>query len=245
MFRKIITTLALAMVGIMAVAQSQCPFKFLGIPIDGKKSDFQAELKNKGFIYDTRDDYFIGDFNGINSIIKVHETHQKVDRVMVMDVTCVDKNQIKNRFNMLIEQFRKNDKKYAEFLTKNELIPDNENVDDEMILRDKEYSASFHFNPLYNNDELRQKMLEEAKVEVDKAIEENKDKEYPMSGQTYQEYFKDATHYQEFINMALGLEVAKIALNYSVWFRINRGVDGYYIVFYYDNENNRPNGEDL
>ena len=88
-------------------------------------------------------------------------------------------------------------------------------------------------------------MLKESKEEVDKAIEENKDKEYPMSGQTYQEYYKDSTHYEEFINTALNLAATKMALNYSVWFTIGRSAEGYYIALYYDNENNRPNGEDL
>ena len=83
--KKLIASFILVMVTFMAIAQTPATFKFLGIPVDGKKSDVIAALKNKGFVYDAKNDVLKGRFNGMDSEIMISENYGKVDRIYVAD----------------------------------------------------------------------------------------------------------------------------------------------------------------
>mgnify|MGYP000836178473 FL=1 len=59
--------------------------KFLGIPVDGSKSEMIQKLKAKGFQYNSKLDLLEGEFNGRDVEISVVTNNNKVYRIMVMD----------------------------------------------------------------------------------------------------------------------------------------------------------------
>lgn len=242
--KRTILSLILVLATFSAVAQADdTTIKFLGIPIDGKKSDMISALKAKGFVFDATTGILSGKFNGKESHIHISENYGKVDRVMVADANTVDEAQIITNYNNLLYWFENSNGKYFS-LFPNEPIPEDEHISYEMTIRNKRYSASFMYNPIYDNESLKQKILEEAKEECDMAITEQKDKIVPGFEQTYGEYYDDEDNYNEYISTVAGLKVLRIAKG-TVWFSIARYGSEYYICIYYDNLNNRPNGDDL
>ena len=229
--KKFLTTLFIALVSFVAVAQTPATFKFLGIPVDGKKSEFIFQLKQKGFIYDAKDDVLTGKFNGMESNVFVSDNHGKVDRVFVADANPCDEAQIRIRFNNLLQQFKDNEK-YLE-LDENKPIPDDEDLSYEMTVRSKTYDAAFYFNPIYGwTDEDNLKMAEQLRDELQAQIDSGEYKD-PTEEKNAQRLQVMAA--QKLIGMLEG----------QVWFRIVDSYGKYYIALYYDNLKNRPNGEDL
>ena len=212
--------------------QSEGTLKFLGIPVDGSKSEIVAALKSKGFEYDSESDFLIGDFNGKKSHIGIVENHGKVYRVVVFDADTYDAGEIRIRFNNLIHQFENNDKYY--YIVQNEMIPEDEDIHYEIIVHDKQYIAEFIYNPLYGNDELRDKVINEAVEESKENIKDEKDIEF----------YSDKDNYDKLISAIVSLKVIQMS-NSSVWFKIFEHYGEYYIGLYYDNLLNAPNGEDL
>lgn len=209
--------------------QSENTLKFLGIPVDGSKSEMVAALKNKGFRYDSNSGFLVGDFNGRESHIGIVENYGKVYRVVVFDANTSDVSQIRIRFNNLIHQFENNDKYFC--IVSNDIIPEDEDIHYEILVKKKQYIAEFKYNPLYGNDELRDKLINEA-------IEESKEKIRD------DEFFSDKDNYHQLISSLVGWKVIQISNN-SVWFTIFEHYGKYYIGIYYDNLSNQPNGEDL
>ena len=231
MIKKILTTLTLALATIVAVAQTPAQFKFLGIPVDGKKSSFIIQLIQKGFKYDVKEDMLTGKFNGMESNIMVSENDGKVDRVYVIDENGCDEAQIRIRYNTLLQQFKSNEK-YLE-LDENQPLPDDEDISYEMTVHSKTYEAAFYFNPIYGwTDEDNLKMAANLRAELDARIESGEYKD-PTEEKTTQ--ILQAMAAQKLIGMLDG----------QVWFRIVKRYGDYYIAMYYDNLKNRPNGEDL
>ena len=224
--------------------QSESTLKFLGIPVDGSKSEMVDALKSKGFRYDSNSGFLVGDFNGRESHIGIVENHGKVYRVVVFDANTYDAGQIKIRFNNLIHQFENSNGKYY-YIDQNEMIPEDEDINYEIIVHDKQYSATFIYNPLYGNDKLRDKLINEAVEEHKLFLEENKD-EKTIGGITYEEFYSDKDNYNQLISSEVRLKVIKMSMsNNSVWFTIFEHYGKYYIGIYYDNLINSPNGEDL
>lgn len=220
--------------------QSESTLKFLGIPVDGSKSEMVEVLKSKGFEYDSESDFLIGDFNGKKSEIGIVENHGKVYRVVVFDANTYDAGEIRIRFNNLIHQFENNDKYF--YIDQNEMIPEDEDIHYEIIVHKKQYIAEFIYNPLYGNDELRDRLINEA-VEESKLSEEMKD-EKTIGGITYEEFYSDKDNYDQLITSLVTLKVIQMSNN-SIWFKIFEHYGKYYIGLYYDNLLNAPNGEDL
>lgn len=221
--------------------QSESTLKFLGIPVDGSKSEMVKALKSKGFEYDSESDLLIGDFNGKESFIGIVENHGKVYRVAVFDVNRYDAGEIRIRFNNLIYQFENNDKYY--YIVPNNIIPEDEDIHHEIFVHDKQYIANFIYNPLYGNDELRDKVINEAVEESKLFLEEKKD-EKNIDGITFGEFYSDKDNYDQLISAQVSLKVIQMSNN-SVWFKIFEYHGEYYIGLYYDNLLNKPNGEDL
>ena len=221
--------------------QSESTLKFLGIPVDGSKSEMVKALKAKGFEYDPESGFLIGDFNGKKSQIAIAENHGKVYRVVIFNADTYDEGQIKVMFNNLIHQFENNDKYF--YIFPNNIIPEDEDIHYEILVHDKEYSATFHYNPLYGNDELRDRLFNEAVEESKLSIEKTKD-EKTIGGITYGEFYSDKDNYDQLISSVVSLKVIQMS-NSSVWFKIFEHYGKYYIGLYYDNLLNAPNGEDL
>lgn len=229
--KNLLTTLLIALVSFVAVAQTPATFKFLGIPVDGKKSEFISQLKQKGFTYDAKEDVLTGKFNGMESNIFVSENYGKVDRVCVMDANTCNEAQIRIRFNNLLQQFKDNEK-YLDF-DENKPIPDDEDISYEMTVRSKTYEASFYFNPIYGwTDEDNMKMAEQLRNELQAQIDSGEYKD-PTDEKNAQQLQVMAA--KKLIEMVDG----------HVWFTIADYYGKYFIALYYDNEKNRPNGEDL
>ena len=221
--------------------QSESTLKFLGIPVDGSKSEMVDALKSKGFEYDSESDFLIGDFNGRESEIGIVENHGKVYRVVVFDANTYDAGEIRIRFNNLIHQFENNDKYF--YIVPNDIIPEDEDIHYEILVHKKQYIAEFRYNPLYGNDELRDRLINEAVEESKLFLEEKKD-EKTIDGITYGEFYSDKDNYDQLISAQVSLKVIQMS-NSSVWFKIFEHYGKYYIGLYYDNLLNAPNGEDL
>lgn len=214
--------------------QSEGTLKFLGIPVDGSKSEMVAALKSKGFRYDSNSGFLVGDFNGRESHIGIVENHGKVYRVVVFDANTYDEGEIRIRFNNLIHQFENSNGKYY-YIDQNEMIPEDEDISYEINVHDKQYSATFIYNPLYGNDELRDKVINEV-VEENKLLLEKK-------GITPEEFYSDKDNYIQVFSSIVD-KIFQMSKG-SVWFQIFEYYGKYYIGIYYDNLINKPNGEDL
>jgi hypothetical protein len=84
--KKIVTILYL-LLSVSAFSQThETPVtKFLGIPVDGIKTQMIQRLKGKGFAYNSVKECLTGEFNGRDVEIYVITNNNKVWRLMVRD----------------------------------------------------------------------------------------------------------------------------------------------------------------
>ena len=204
--------------------------KFLGIPVDGKKSDMIEALKEKGFVYLQQQDVLLGTFNGVPSIVSISDNHGIVDRVVVDDQNGSDVSQIRIRYNTLLSQFR-NTQKYYE-IAKNDEIPEDEDISYEITVHNKRYEADFYLNPLLDNEALQEHLVQEILNEIDHSIK---------VGELVNPTEEQLT---EMKYVLLGQKTVKLTTG-TVWYMINTHMGKYSIATFYDNLNNRPHGEDL
>ena len=132
-----IMTVCLSFIGF---CQNTITFK--GIPIDGSIIDFSISVEKLGYAnIEYEDDVvFYGEFNGQKSFIIPQTVNNKVWRVVIVDVKSTDKNSIIARFNELFNQFM-NNPKYKHY--DGDTINYDENIDYEILVHDKRYSATF------------------------------------------------------------------------------------------------------
>lgn len=128
--------------------------KFLGIPIDGTRSEMVQKLEAKGFIYHPEYSTLKGEFNGRNVILYITTNKEKVWRIMVLDETPLQENDVKKLFNTLCRQFE-NNAKYTTTAEVNQTIPEEENIFYEMLVNEKRYQAFFYQEPFTNDLERR------------------------------------------------------------------------------------------
>lgn len=215
----------------ITVQAQQDVTQFLGIPVDGSKSEMIRKLKEKGFRnHPDINDALIGEFNGRAVRIYVITNKDKVYRIMVSDAKTVDEGDIKIRFNNLCEQFRNNPKYIS---LEDYTIPEEEDVSYEMTVHNKRYQAVFYQQP----------------TAIDTTIIDTATRDKIITD-LLSKYTKEqlANPTEE-----LRLELLNLALEYTmelyskkqVWFIIVEFYGKYYIAMYYDNVYNRANGEDL
>ena len=116
--------------------------KFLGIPVDGYKTEMIEKLKAKGFVYDKDNDYFTGEFNGMEVLGKIATNNNKVWRIVLSDVHQGNETDIRIRFNNLVRQFAKN-KRYLCSNPSKFIISEDEDISYEMTVHSKRYEAIF------------------------------------------------------------------------------------------------------
>ena len=197
--------------------------QFLGIPVDGTKSEMIRKLKAKGFESSRYDkDVLEGEFNGHNVMLKVATNKNKVCRILVVDANPTDEAQIKIRFNNLCEQFESNPKYTS---PGNQTIPEDEDISYEMAVKSKTYEASF------------------AQVDTTEIINKSVAlafEKYPAEELTNpsEEILNDI----KAINYSV---VNELFSNKVVWFKIEELDGEYYIAMYYDNGYNQADGSDL
>ena len=203
---------------------------FLGIPVDGFKSEMRQKLIAKGFTPKKvgTNEYLEGEFNGTDVHIYIATNNNKVYRIMVCDANTQDEANIKIRFNKLVNQFE-NNKRYTAL--DQYTISDTEDISYEMLVHKKNFDALFYQNPdkekvdtLALQHKIREQLLEKYKPEQ----LENPTEEINQEVQA--------------ISMRI---VMDMIFKKPVWFRICESYGEYYITMYYDNEYNHANGEDL
>ena len=144
--KKILLFLMLCFISIFGMAQTDVT-KFLGIPVDGSKSEMIRKLKTKGFKQSPDvADVLIGKFNGTDVYVYIVTNNDKVCRIMVCDANTMDEASIRIRFNVLCEQF-KNNSKYRSFSDEDPKIKEGEDISYEMTVNHKRYEADFYQIP--------------------------------------------------------------------------------------------------
>lgn len=215
----------------MSVSAQKNVTKFLGIPVDGNKSEMKQKLLAKGFEYDSYYDYFTGEFNGSNVTVSIVTNNNKVWRIMVRDLIEIDETAIKIRFNDLCRQFDNNGK-YSSFNGRDFYISDEEKISYNILVNKKRYEAVYYQMNKTRDDireEATQKVLE--KYTMDEIKNPPKSKEKEISDMMLSEAKKSALE---------AIDIKKV-----VWFMISEEYGKYRIIMYYDNEYNRADGEDL
>lgn len=212
--------------------------KFLGIPVDGTKSQMIQKIKAKGFSYNQKQDRLKGKFNGRDVYVSVVTNKNKVWRIMVQDVVPSSETNIKIRFNELCRQFAENEKYVPQNLTGNYEIESDENVSYNITVRNKRYEAAY-FQMTEKDKEFLQDTT--ALMNAVKPIIQSKYTEEELDNPTEeitQDVYNIAADY-------LFENLYERVKNRSVWFLINEFYGDYTIIMYYDNELNAARGEDL
>ena len=170
--KRLFTLVALCLISIVAFAQKDVT-KFLGIPVDGTKTQMIQKLKAKGFVYNQQKDILKGEFNGEQVEISVQTQGNKVWRLAVSDVKGRDEGQIKIRYNKLINQFKNNENYMA--ISENEELSEDEDIRYKMIVDNKQYQTAFYQKPNIDSTQYRQ-ILQTKYANEFKRIEEYKAK---------------------------------------------------------------------
>ena len=225
--KKILLFLVLCFISIFSMAQTDVT-KFLGIPVDGSKSEMIRKLKTKGFKQSPdAADVLTGKFNGTDVNVYIVTNNDKVCRIMVYDKNTMNETDIRIRFNVLCEQF-KNNSKYCSLSEEEPKIKEDENISYEMSVHNKRYEADFYqiLDTTTTNYKEEFKYLVYSKY--------TKEQIENPSEEILQDIYKMENNY-----------VRDKVTKKSVWFMICEYYGKYYIAMYYDNEYNRANGEDL
>lgn len=227
--KRILTCWIMAILTIVAYAQKDVT-TFLGIPVDGSKSEMKQKLIAKGYVPKTVEgnEFFEGEFNGTDVRIYIATNNNKVYRIMVCDKNTHSEADIKIRFNRLVDQF-KNNKRYTAL--EDYTLSESDNISYEMTVNKKNFEATFYQIPdmekadtLAIQEQFRNVLLQKFTPEqLENPTEEIN---------------------QEVQSMAIKWGFDMMLMK-PVWFRICEDYGKYFIALYYDNEYNHANGEDL
>lgn len=228
--KKIILMMIAMTISFASFAQNKDVTKFLGIPVDGTKTEMKQKLIAKGFVPKKlgNDEWLEGEFNGIDVRVRIFTIKNKVWRIMLDDKNTVDESLIKIRFNRLVEQFE-NNKRYISIYPYT--LSDEVNISYEMAVNKKIYYALFYQVPNMENADtlaLQKKARNELLSKYTEAELKN-----PSEGIT-----------KEIQNTATKIGM-KMMFVKPVWFRICDYFGAYYISMFYDNKYNQADGEDL
>ena len=228
--KRILLFYIMAITAISMSAQNDVT-TFLGIPVDGFKSEMKQKLVSKGFVPKKvgANEFLEGEFNGTDVHVYIATNNNKVYRIMLCDANTQNEANIKIRFNKLVSQFE-NNKRYTSL--DKYTLSDEENISYEMTVNKKNYDALFYQVPnmekvdtLALQKKVRNELLSRFTVEEIKNLSEEIKK-------------------KEMEQMAIKNTMDLLSMK-PVWFRICESYGEYYISMYYDNEYNHANGEDL
>ncbi len=196
--------------------------KFLGIPVDGTKSEMINKLLAKGF---TRTEYdrevLEGEFNGMSVVVNVQTNNNKVWRIMVFHDAGYDEANVRILFNNLVHQFADNSRYMPYDAWENFIIPDDEDFGYEISVHNKRYEATF--------------------LQYDYSTAQEKIQEMLQSKYTPEELESQTEEMRtEKLELAQDLLMKKV-----VWFMIGEQYGRYSIVMFYENGYNKADGSDL
>ena len=140
--------LLLLFVSVTVYAQKEVT-KFLGIPVDGYKSEMIQKLKAKGYKYNSTADCLEGEFNGREVIIGVVTNNNKVYRIAVFDKDYSNETDIKIRFNTLCGQFENNSKYIG---SPDQKISESDDISYEISVHSKRYEAVFYQKSSFDSE---------------------------------------------------------------------------------------------
>lgn len=203
---------------------------FLGIPVDGYKSEMKQKLISKGYVPQKvgENEYLEGEFNGTDVHVFIATNNNKVYRIMLCDANTRSEASIKVRFNTLVHQFQ-NNKRYTAL--EDYTLSESEDISYEMTVHKKNYDALFYQVP---NMEKVDTLTMQAKVRTELLQKYSQEQLENPTEEMNDEVQK--------IAMRLGMN---LLFKKPVWFRICEHYGEYYITMFYDNEYNHANGEDL
>ena len=234
--KRLFTLVALCMLSVATFAQKDVT-KFLGIPVDGTKTQMIQKLKAKGFVYNQQKDILKGEFNGEQVEISVQTQGNKVWRLAVSDVKGRDEGQIKIRYNKLINQFKKNEE-----------LSEDEDISYKMLVEKKQYQTAFYQVPNFDSTQYRQTLQTKYANEF-KRIEEYKAKfseeEFENPQGELKENIEKISEWALEIAQIEMKEILNNAYKKLVWFTIGDIYGRYYITMFYENGYNEANGSDL
>ena len=213
--KRIILMMIAMMISFSSFAQNKDVTKFLGIPVDGTKTEMKQKLIAKGFVPKKMGDleWLEGEFNGRNVNVYICTNNNNT----------VDEAQIKIRFNILVSQFE-NNKRYIPL--DKYTLSDEEDISYEMTVHNKIYAAYYSQNPDFENIDTKVQIAIKEKYSAE---------ELKNPSETIKKDIADITDKITFDEFSMK----------PVWFRIVSYNGEYYISMYYDNEYNHANGEDL
>ena len=195
---------------------------FLGIPVDGYKSEMREKLIAKGFTPKrvSGQECFEGEFNGTDVRLYIAMNKDKVYRIMVSDVSVQNETDIRIRFNNLVRQFKRNARYYDS--DTDYTIQEDEDISYQMTVKSKRYEAVFY---------------QKADNEYIKYVISNDPLLAGLDTFNIEDHKK--------VELAETLDRIRCILYKQVWFMIAEYYGKYYIVMYYDNAYNKADGEDL
>ena len=221
--KKILSVVVLLVISVATYAQKDVT-KFLGIPVDGYKTEMIQELKAKGFTVHPLDNNVLqGEFNGHDVNVYIVTNNNRVYRIMLADKNTTTETDVKIRYNRLCEQFISNSNYVA---LEDQTIPKDEKISYEMLVNKKRYVAAFYQSP--------------------DTVILTKDLKYLISQKYTQDELANPTE-------EIQSEIQSMSVQYlferlekkTVWFTISEIGGEYCIIMYYDNKYNEANGEDL
>ena len=213
--KKLSLVVVLLTMAITTFAQEKDVTKFLGIPVDGTKTEMIAKLKEKGYTSTSWDkDVLEGEFNGTDVYVSVVTNNNKVYRIVVRDQIEKDESAIRIRFNKLCQQFQ-NNPKYISIMDFS--LPEDEDISYNMAVKNKRYEAAYY---QFDIERTKEKLLE--KYSEEEIATPNED-----------------------VKNAILETIENQSAHKSVWFMIADYYGKYYITMFYDNVLNQANGDDL
>lgn len=242
--RKVIGLLIILLTFVAVTdAQTHYVTKFLGIPVDGSKTAMIQKLKQKGFTYNSYEDYLTGEFNGRDVNIYIGTNNNKVWRIMLSDAVNSKEEDIKIRFNYLCRQFAENPRYcYPNMQDTDYTIPQEERISYEMTVNHKRYEAAYWQRSITDSAEIMKILEPEVKAMMEKDGVNTQEGLDSLSDEQKEEIFK-----REMTNVLFSM-FERLSKK-SVWFLIYKDdyevFRPYRICVYYDNEYNHSNGEDL
>ena len=126
---------------------------FLGIPVDGFKSEMKQKLVSKGFVPKKvgTNEFLEGEFNGTDVRVYIVTNNNKVYRIMLCDANTQNEANIKIRFNKLVSQFEDN-KRYISL--DKYTLSDEEDISFEMTVNKKTMMLCFIKFPIWRKSTL-------------------------------------------------------------------------------------------
>lgn len=243
--KRLFTLVALCLLSAGAFAQKDVT-KFLGIPVDGTKTQMIQKLKAKGFTYNQSKDILKGEFNGEQVEISVQTQGNKVWRLAVSDVKGRDEGQIKIRYNKLINQF-KNNENYME-ISENEELSEDEDIQYKMIVDNKQYQTAFYQVPNIDSTQYLQEFQTKYVDEINRINEYKAKFSEEELANPQGELKENIERISDWIMEVMQSEIKAISNKVAkklVWFTIGNMYGKYYITMFYENGYNEADGSDL